>query len=479
MRNAGLYFIIVLLLLAGCEKKNTLETDEYGFKFAFITENYRPFNYQEGSELKGLAPDLLREICTSLQIPFQVSVLPWEEGYRKALEQGNAVLFSTVLNSSRKDLFKWAGPIAAVDWQFYAASPTTMTLNSVEEAKSAGRIGVMRDFATEQYLVQQGFTNLVYCRDNIDAFDKLLKGDIELFPSDRITAEAALQSLGHNIWSVTPLLTFMTDLVYFAFNRQIPDAVLADFQAEIDRLKADGTLERLTQTYLHQLAPPAALQVYTEQYPPITFRNAFGEITGFGTDLVNEIMRRNNALYPVTLTLWSNGYRLIQDNPNFCLFTMDRTAARENLFQWVGPLGSNKTYFFVKAGSGVAIASLEEAKALPAVGTVSSWFSDQVLRQQGFTNLISDPDPAALVIKLMQGEVSAFVCSAVTFPDIVKAAGFRYSQFARTLELMSSDYYIAFSKNTKPQLVGQWQKRLDEMKQDGVYDSIHRKWFTE
>jgi len=478
MKKSMLMFLSVIFLLSNCEKKLPVETENYRFNLQFITENYKPFNYLEGSQLKGLAPDLLREICASLNIPFKVSVLPWEEGYQLALNSSNAVLFSTVLNAGRKPLFKWAGPIASMDWVFYAASPSSITLNSLEDAKSVPRIGVLKDYASEQYLVREGFTNLVYVDNNVEAFDKLLKGGIDLFPSDKITARAALQTLDKTIWSVTPLMTFMTDLVYFAFNQQVPDEVVADFQTEIDRLKDKGILLQLYQEYMHQQNPPSTLQIYTEQYPPLTFRNGFGEITGFGTDLVLEIMNRNGAYHPITLSSWSNGYAMIQNNPNFCLFTMDRTPSRDTLFQWVGPLGSNKTYFYTRAGSGITLTSLDDARHLPSVGTVSSWFSDQYLRQQGFSNLVSDPDPSVMVLKLMLGQISAFVCSSVTFPDIVKSAGYKFNQVTASFELMSSEYYIAFSKGTSAALVSQWQNALNQIKQDGSYDAIHTKWFS-
>ncbi len=473
-------FLLVpfLLFTSGCVQDSGLEPGSYRYGFQFITHDLKPLNYLEGSELTGLAPDLLREICNELYIPFGATVLPWEQAYQAALNTENAVLFSTILNANRKDLFKWAGPVASINWEFYAASPSSISLSSLEDAKSVQRIGVIRNFAIEQYLVQQGFTNLVYVNSNAEAFEKLLSGAIDLYPSDKSSAEAALQSINKTIWAVTPVMTILTDLAYFAFNKQIPDDVVADFQNEIDRLRGNGTLQRLYQKYLHQQNPPAALQIYTEQYPPLTFRNSFGEITGFGADLANEIMKRNGSYYPVTLSHWSNGYTLIQNNPNFCLFTMDRTAARDSLFQWVGPLGSNKTYFFIKAGSSISIASINEAKNLPSVGTVSSWFSDQYLRQLGFTNLVSDPDPSVMVGKLMRGEISAFVCSAVTFPDIVKAAGYQYSQAAQTLELMSSDYYIAFSKTTPAATAAQWQNAFNTIKQDGSYDAIYHKWFN-
>ncbi|MEI7907789.1 MAG: hypothetical protein WCI84_10590 [Bacteroidota bacterium] len=45
------------------------------------------------------------------------------------------MFFSTILNSTRKDLFKWAGPIASIDWEFYAASPSSATLTSLDQAR--------------------------------------------------------------------------------------------------------------------------------------------------------------------------------------------------------------------------------------------------------------------------------------------------------------------------------------------------------
>jgi ABC-type amino acid transport substrate-binding protein len=465
---------ILLILFSDCQKNNDVG---YHFKFQFITENYKPFNFVENSAVTGLAPDVLKEICSRLNIPFDVRVLPWSEGYNLALNTNNVLLFSTILNAGRKDLFKWAGPIASVDWLFYSSSQSPIILNSLDDAKKVGKIGVIKDYAIEQYLVQQGFTNLVYCTDNIQAFDKLLKGEVELFPSDKITAEAALNSLKKSVYTVTPKLTIRTDLVYFAFNKNIPDDVVADFQEEIDQLKTSGILRTLTQKYLNSSDAPGILQMYTENYPPLTFRNSFGEITGFGSDIVNEIMKRNHLFIDIKLSLWSNGYDLALNNPNFCLFTMDRTQLRDNIFQWVGPIGTNTTWFYTKASSGITISSIENARNLKTVGTVSSWFSDQYLRSLGFTNLISDSDPNVMTDKLMHGEIDAFVCTDVAFPAIMKGLGYQYKEAVPAFSLMSSDYYIAFSKSTPGTIVNRWQTTFQSMKSDGTYDAIHLKWF--
>lgn len=470
--------VILIAVIAGFTSCKKADPESYRFQFQFITEEYKPLNYNDNGNLTGLGPELLKEICQQLDIPFEVSVLPWDQAYSKALETDNAVLFSTILNAHRKDLFKWAGPIASLDQVFYSSSQNPIKLNSLEDAKTIGKIGVLQDYAITQFLVGQGFTNLVYCKDILEAFNQLLDGEIDLFPSDRISANAALEALDKSIYSVSERLTIRTDLVYYAFNKKIPDDVVADFQIQLNRLKENGKVLSLYRKFMNSSDFPGSFQVYTENYPPLTFRDAYGNITGFGTEVVREIMKKNNQFADIRLTLWSIGYDLAQNNPNFCLFTMDRTPGRDSLFQWVGPLGTNTTYFYTKNGSGITISSLQDAMNLPAVGTVDSWFSDQYLRSLGFTNLVSDGDPVLMTKKLMSGQVQAFVCSSVTFPDIVHESGFMSSQVVPSFPLMFTDYYIAFSKNTPSNVISQWQQALDELKADGTYGEVYRKWFN-
>jgi len=465
-----------LFLLAHCKKDQTNDSTSYPYQFMFLTEDYEPYNYVDNSNLTGLAPEILKSVCMRYDIPFEVSVLPWEDAYNLALTTNNAVLFSTVLNSTRKDLFKWAGPFTSLDWYFYSSVDNPIPLNSLEDAKTVNSIGVIQDYSVTQYLIEEGFNNLVYVQDNKDGFDKLLKGDIDLFPSNRIAAEAALKEFSLTYYVINPELMIRTEMVYFAFNKNIPDFVIEDFQQEIDHLKSNGTLKSLHEEFMNTTNYPEELMIYTEHYPPLTFMNSFGDITGFGTEIVHEIMKRNQEFYDITLSQWNIGYELALTNPNFCLFTMDRTEIRDTLFQWVGPLGTNTTYFFTKAGSGVVINSLDDAKNLPAIGTVSSWYSDQYLQDLGFTNLVSDGDPLVVIEMLMNGNVDAFVCSEITFPDLLGGLGYTYSQVVPEFDLMSSDYYIAFSKNTSSDIVNQWQDKLDQMKLDGTYSAIYQKW---
>ncbi len=468
-------FLFLFAAITACEKT---EHDGYDFELAFFTENYAPFNYEDNGTIAGFAPSLLDEIARELDFTPGVTVLPWSESLAMLDNTPNGVLFSMVLNHERKDQYKWAGPFAALEYHFYADAQHNLNITSLDDAKNVDAIGVVEGYSITAYLEEHNFPNLVYVDDHQQAFEQLLQGEITLYPSDRLSAQSALDASGHLYYHVKNVLPIKTELLYFAFNKMVPDHVVDDFQQTIDQLKQSGFLRQLSQQYLNTSDFPGTMQVYTESYPPLTFMNDFGEITGFGTDIVREIMQRNNLFEDIRLTTWSNAYQMALDNPNFCIFTLDRTDQRDPLFQWVGPIGTNETFFYTRADSDISINSIEDAMNLDAVGTVNSWYSDQYLQELGFTNLVSDGNPGVVVEWLMNGDVDAFVCSGLTISDILSANDYSYAEVDAAFLLMSSDFYIAFSNNTPASTVGTWQETLDAMHADGTYDVIYQKWLA-
>lgn len=49
---------------------------------------------------------------------------------------------------------------------------------------------------------------------------------------------------------------------------------------------------------------------------------------------------------------------------------MARTAEREHLFMWVGPIGSYENWLYAKKGSGIQVSSLDEARAVRSIAAV-------------------------------------------------------------------------------------------------------------
>jgi len=217
------------------------------------------------------------------------------------------------------------------------------------------------------------------------------------------------------------------------------------------------------------------LKMLTEEYPPVTFLKD-GKVSGFVTDVVREIISRQGLRDNIQLMSWEEAYKEALSSPNTVLFSTERTEKREKLFQWVGPVGKNSSIFYAKKGSGIRIKSLDDARKVAKIATTTDWFTEQYLKSQGFTNLVSSPLPAANVRQLMEGEAQISIFTDITIPEIVRKAGYSMNDLEPVFTVSNTYFYIAFSLGTPAGTVEKWQSILDGLKSDGTFEKIYRKY---
>ncbi len=86
-------------------------------------------------------------------------------------------------------------------------------------------------------------------------------------------------------------------------------------------------------------ATAQTLHLITEDNPPFNYRDAeTGQLKGAAHDLVTVLMEKADIPYSVDLLPWHRGYRRALEAPNTCIYGINRTYDREDLFEWVGPL---------------------------------------------------------------------------------------------------------------------------------------------
>jgi polar amino acid transport system substrate-binding protein len=125
------------------------------------------------------------------------------------------------------------------------------------------------------------------------------------------------------------------------------------------------------------------------------------------------------------------------------------------------------------------LTSLEDAKKVSAIGTYKDDVREQLLKSQGFTNLDSSKSPASNLKKLLSGRVDLWLYSNLGVSSIARQIGIDPGEVELVLPFKDYYAYIALSKGT-PQVVAQeWQAALDEMKRDGTFKKISRKWLPE
>lgn len=266
--SLGLLLIITgLVIICGCVSTNpaagagttpTAATTDAGVRL--ITEEFPPFNYvgTDGT-VTGQATEVVNGILSRLNQKATIEVLPWNEGYTATVAGPNVALFSTGRTDERENLFKWVGPITTFDYTLYAKSGSGITLDSLEAAKKAGTIGVVRDDARHQFLQKNNFTNIVTCDTDAECLKNLLAGKTGLWLGSSANAPAIAQKEGIDPTSYQEIYPVRTVEMYIAFSKDTPDNVIASWQAALDAMKRDGTFDTIKQKYGMKTAAVAAV----------------------------------------------------------------------------------------------------------------------------------------------------------------------------------------------------------------------------
>jgi polar amino acid transport system substrate-binding protein len=215
-------------------------------KMKIFTENSPPANYLADGRLKGLSVDIVREILRRLNLPDNIQAVPWARGYTLALTQPNVALFSTTRLPQREKLFKWVGPLYSQTWGLYARKDSAINIGSLAQAKTISRIGTYHKDAKEQYLLANGFRNLVSTNKNLSNIRHIMNGSIDLWVSSDFNMPYLAKQAGINPDRLKLVFPFKRVQNYIAFSIQSPDSLVNLWQQTLDELKQDGTYDRLS-----------------------------------------------------------------------------------------------------------------------------------------------------------------------------------------------------------------------------------------
>lgn len=219
----------------------------------------------------------------------------------------------------------------------------------------------------------------------------------------------------------------------------------------------------------------APVRLLTEDAPPMSFMQA-GGVDGMSVDVVRELARRLGEDIEIELVPWTRAYLLAQQQADTAVFSTVRTPEREALFQWVGPVVRGKTRFYSLKSSGLQVRNLQEAASIGWVAVPREWYTYQTLRGHGLNNVYGTSGSRQMVNLLKHGRASLIATEDITLAQELAAGGLDPDQVQAHFSFMSSDYYIAFSRQTDSQRVLKWQTMLEAMRADGSLKRIVQRW---
>lgn len=228
-------------------------------------------------------------------------------------------------------------------------------------------------------------------------------------------------------------------------------------------------------------ACPAGAQTLTivsDPYPPLGYVKN-GEIVGFTVDLIKLLQQRTGIEGKFVMYPWARAYEMAQKEKDILIYQLTYTEERARLFQLVGPIyHATDSLWKLKARKDIVLRNLKDATQY-RVGTVRDYFTHKYLLENGFQegrNLDAVHDDDMNVQKLASGRIDLMFLDELVFNYRVKELGYKRDDFDNAFPVVSHDEYLAFSRQTSPDLVSRFAKALLAMKKDGSYNGILRKY---
>ncbi len=209
---------------------------------------------------------------------------------------------------------------------------------------------------------------------------------------------------------------------------------------------------------------PTDLKYVTEIYPPFNFIEN-GKLKGIAVDFLKEIWSEIGvAEQKIEVLPWARAYKMVQMKKNTVLFSTTRSAAREPLFKWAGPIKSNPIGLIARKDSNIKVSSLADLKRY-RLGTIRDDFCENVLQEKGFNiNTLDRVSKLSTNLKKLQNKRIDLVVNSVegTFIALEKE-GYNPDDYVAVGLLSDVPLSYAFHKDVPQELVDKFQLAIDSL----------------
>jgi len=210
------------------------------------------------------------------------------------------------------------------------------------------------------------------------------------------------------------------------------------------------------------------LMVVTENFPPFNYQDEQGSIQGTASKNVKEVLALAGVDYDISLYPWARSYHLATQQEEVLIYTIFRSAYREQKFHWFCPIAKpTKVFLYKLRKNPLSITSLEQAKNY-RIGVMRNDNSHQYLLRKGFTNGINldvASNEATNWNKLFAGRIDFIAQSEHSLAFRLAQFGKRPELFAATIELHPEENNtpcMALSKASSSELVNRLQLAFDQ-----------------
>jgi len=218
-----------------------------------------------------------------------------------------------------------------------------------------------------------------------------------------------------------------------------------------------------------------SLQFITEEFPPYNYTEG-GVARGISVDMLIEsaeaaglvLERKDIRSYP-----WARGYQMAQKGPGIVLFAVTRSAEREHLFKWVGPVIATRVVLLARKDRQLKVDQPADLAAY-RIGAIRDDIGHQLLNALGIEAKSIQLFSSAVSIANMldKGRIDFWAYDETTARWFIKKLELDNSRFEAVYLLKEGNMYYAFSPDVDDQQLKLLQGGLDKLKQQQRYLEI-------
>ncbi len=156
-----------------------------------------------------------------------------------------------------------------------------------------------------------------------------------------------------------------------------------------------------------------AIQLLTEENHPFSFIDANDQtLKGSAVEIVQTLFRNTNTTYSMMVLPRKRAYRLALENPNVCIFALNKTPERMPFFEWVTPIITGGWAFYARPDTDIKIQSMNDLRKYSIVSTHDTASTKALAALGGFTLLEAPSDENALSM-LMRGRADILLAGVI------------------------------------------------------------------
>lgn len=222
----------------------------YAQELSLFCEEDKPLQHYNGQgKLTGFTIEIVEEIQKRIGSNSPIQVVPWARGIEMLNNNSNTLLFTMARTPERDSLYQWIGPISSISYGLYAKVDTDVKINSLDDARKVGLIGVYRNDIRDQTLTRLGFTNLDRANSNISSFKKLMVGRIAVYADSKMGVASLAKSAGYQLSDVKMVFHLFDSQLYIAVSKDTNKNIVSRWNETLDEMKKDKSFNRLQKKY--------------------------------------------------------------------------------------------------------------------------------------------------------------------------------------------------------------------------------------